>query len=254
MVLRPPHADNGRRVDGFRFHEEVGLPDRHEYLWGNAAFAFGTVLMQAFAESGWLASFRGVRRGRAGGGQVEDLPTCWFETDRPGLVAKPSTEVVITDALDKVLGDLGFLPLCWCQDTNRSAFHSSQSIQQPRRYDEEDATVNARLSTMLQNIFCASRFAHYIKVMVRDRIGTLAGPEELEDYLGRWLLGYTMANDSAPAELKARHPLRDAKVEIKEVRGSPGKYHCRIFLRPHFQLEQLAGTIRLETRIGGGQT
>ena len=154
VLWRLPYKDDNSRVDGFRFREEVGRPDRRDYLWGNAAYAFGAVLARAFAASGWLAEIRGVRRGQEEGGLVTGLPVHSFGTDKAGLVPKCSTDVIITDALDKELGELGFLPLCWCQDTELSAFHGSQSIQSPKAYDEMEATVNARLSAMLQYMFC----------------------------------------------------------------------------------------------------
>jgi type VI secretion system ImpC/EvpB family protein len=160
--------------------------------------------------------------------------------------------VIITDALDKALGDLGFLPLCWCQDTDLSEFYGSQSVQSSKAYDDLAATVNARMSAMLQYIFCASRFGHYIKVMVREKIGGFSDPSAVEDYLSRWLLAYTNANENASTDLKARHPLRDVRVDVSEVPGRPGRYTCAVYLRPHFQLDQLAGSIRLETRIARG--
>src|SRR5262249_34674061 len=161
-----------------------------DYLWGNAAYPFGAVLIQAFADAGWLADIRGARRGQEGGGLVAGLPVPSFATDKDGLVPKCSTEVIITDALDRELGDLGFLPVCWCQATALSASAGSQSIRRPRGYDEPAATVNARLSATLQYIFCAARFAHYLKVMARDKVGGFTAAAEYEDYLSRWLLNY----------------------------------------------------------------
>jgi type VI secretion system ImpC/EvpB family protein len=254
ILLRAPYRDNSARTDHFCFKEEVGKPDRSEYLWGNAAYAYGGVLVRAFAASGWLADVRGVRRGEEGGGLVTGLPNAPFRTDRPGLVPRPSTEVVITDALDKELGDLGFLPLCWCQDTHLSAFYGTQTIQQPKPYDEVVATVNARLSAMLQNVFCAARFGHYIKVMARQKVGGLASAHELEDFLGRWLQNYINATEGASPDLRARYPLREARVEVAEVPRRPGQYTCKVHLRPQFQLDQLAGSIYLKAQLGAGAT
>src|SRR5262249_18371409 len=152
VLMRLPYPDGGPRVDGFRFREETDRPDRSQYLWGSAAYAFGAVLIRAFATSGWLATIRGVPPGEVGGGLVTGLPVPAFATDRAGVAPRCATDVIITDAQDKALGELGFLPLCHCQDTELAAFHGSQSAQQPAPYDEPAATVNARLSPMLQYV------------------------------------------------------------------------------------------------------
>jgi type VI secretion system ImpC/EvpB family protein len=249
VLLRLPYADDNSRADRFRFREEVGRADRGEYLWGNAAYAFGAVLIRAFATCGWLADIRGAQRGVVGGGLVTGLPVHAFGTDTDGVAPKCSTEVVITDAMDKELGDLGFLPLCACPDTEWSAFYGGQSIQKPQVYDELPATVNARLSALLPYVFCAARFAHYLKVLVREKVGAFAGAAECEEHLRRWLQRYTNASDSASPELKARHPLRESRVQVRESTGSPGTYVCVVHLRPHFQLDQLVSSLRLVTRL-----
>ncbi len=252
VLLRAPYRDEGHRVDGFRFKEEVGAPDRRDYLWGNAAYAFGGVLVRTFASTGWLADIRGVRRGEEGGGLVTGLPDCSFATDRRRLVPRAPTDVIITDALERELADLGFLPLCWLQDTDLAAFNSTQSIQAAKGYHQQEATVNARMSAMLQYVLCAARFAHYIKVIARDRLGSFVELSRFEDDLHRWLLQYTNASDSADLEMKANHPLREARVEMAEVPGQPGAFDCKIFLRPQFQLDHLVGSIQLQTRLASG--
>lgn len=252
VIMRLPYQDSTDRVDGFRFREEAGAPDRHAYLWGNAVYAFGGVLIRAFAQTGWFASIRGVERGEnrlAGGGLVTGLPVQSFATDRPGLIPKCPTDVIISDVQEKELEDLGLIPLCYCQDTELAVFYGNQSVQRPKVYDELAATVNASLSAMLQYTLCVSRFAHYLKVISRDRIGSFAGPEKCEEYLRRWLTGYTMASDTATAEMKARYPLREAQVQVREVRGRPGTYACVIHLRPHFQLDQMVTAVRLVTNF-----
>jgi type VI secretion system ImpC/EvpB family protein len=253
VLMRLPYTEDSGRVDGFRFHEDVSAPDRSGYLWGNAAYAFGAVLIRTFATSAWLAAIRGVRRGEDAGGLVTGLPVHSFSTDHTGLVPKTSTEVLITDQQDKELSDHGFLSLCACPDTETSAFYGSASIQVPKTYDEMAATANARLSASLQYMLCVARFAHYIKVIARDKIGSIQTPGELEDLLRKWLIQYTNANDNASPEMKARLPLREAKVQIAEVAGKPGRYACEIHLRPHFQLDQLVSTVRLRTTVSGGQ-
>jgi len=249
VLMRLPYPDCAPRVDGFRFREEVAKPDRSRYLWGNAAYAFGAVLIRTFAQSGWLAAIRGVPAGDEAGGLVTGLPVPAFATDKPGIASRCSTDAVITDAQDKELGELGFLPLCHCQDTEFAAFHGNQSAQKPAQYDELPATINARLSAMLQYVFCVSRVAHYLKVISRDKIGSFAGPADCEAYLRRWLSGYTNSNEKASLELRARYPLREARVQVRERPDKPGQYLCVTHLRPHFQLDQMVSAVKLVTEL-----
>jgi type VI secretion system ImpC/EvpB family protein len=253
VLVRLPYVDDNARTDGFRFREEVGAFDRRNYLWGNAAYAFGAVLIRAFVDSGWLADIRGARRGELGGGVVDGLPVHSFRTDRNGsgisVTPRSSTDTIITDAQEKELGLLGFIPLCYCQDTELSAFYGNQSVQEPQEYDKISATTNARMSAMLQYILCASRFAHYLKVIGRDRIGAFTTAADFQHYLRSWLTAYTTSNDKAAPDLKARYPLREGRVEIEELSDKPGTYGCRIFLRPHYQLDQLASVLRLESTL-----
>lgn len=249
VLARLPYEDSTSRVDKFRFREDVAPPNRSRYLWGNAAYAFASVVVRAFSESGWLAEIRGVERGVEGGGLVTGLPVHSFSTDRRGVAVKSSTEVVITDQQENELGDLGFLPLCDCADTEYSAFYGCSSTQKPKRYDEQAATNNARISSMLQYMLCVSRFAHYVKVIVRDKIGTFAEASQCEDFLHRWLHRYVVADSEASPSIKAEYPLREAKVEVRERPGKPGTYQAVVHLRPHFQLEDLSTTFRLVTEL-----
>ena len=252
VLMRLPYADDGSRADGFRFHEEVEAPDRTGYLWGNAVYAFGAVLVRSFYESGWPASIRGVERDVLGGGLVTGLPAHSFSTDKTGIAPKCSTDAIITDAQEKELGELGFIPLCHCLDTEYAAFYGNQSVQKPKVYDEEPATVNARLSAMLQYMLCVSRFAHYIKVIARDKIGSLRGAKECEDYLHNWLTRYTTSNDDDDMATKASYPLREGRVQIRES-SKPGSYVCVVHLRPHYQLDQMVSAVRLTTELAPGQ-
>ncbi len=249
VLMRLPYGDDGSRADEFRFEEEVEDPSRRQYLWGPATYAFGAVLIRSFVESGWFASIRGTQRGIDGGGLVTGLPVHSFGTDKVGVAPKISTDVIITDALEKQFGELGFIPLCHCQDTEFSAFYGNQSIQKPKKYDELPATINARLSAMLQYMLCVSRFAHYLKVISRDKIGALNGAADCEEYLRKWLMKYTTGNDSAGLELKSKYPLREARIELRERPGKPGAYNCVIHLRPHFQLDQLHMAVKLRTEL-----
>jgi type VI secretion system protein ImpD len=253
VLMRLPYEDDGTRVDGFRFQEETEKPGRGQYLWGNAVYAMGAVLIRAFSESGWLAAIRGVQPGVSGGGLVEGLPVHAFGTDRMGIAPKSSTDVQLTDFQEKEFSELGFIPLCHCPDTEFSAFYGNQSVQKSKQYDEAIATRNARLSAMLQYMLCVSRFAHYVKVIMRDRLGSTVGPAECEEHLQRWLGNYTISNDEASLETKAKYPLRESSVRIAERPGKPGTYYCTIHLRPHFQLDQMLSTLRLTTELGSGQ-
>jgi type VI secretion system ImpC/EvpB family protein len=252
VLMRLPYRDGDGRVDRFRFHEDLTAPDRGGYLWGNAAYAFGAVLLRTFATTGWLADVRGVHLGRVGG-LVDGLHAHSFATDADGVVPKSLTEVALTDVLEKELDDHGLLPLCACPATGQAAFHSCPSIQRPADYDDPVATANARLSAGLAQMLCVSRFAHYLKVMARDWIGSSPTVAALQDDLQKWLLGYVNSSESASQEVKARYPLREAKVRIQEDLGRPGRLKCEIHLRPHFQPEQLVSSIKLFTSLPSGQ-
>ncbi len=249
ILMRLPYAD-GPRLDRFRFKEE--LRSREDYLWGNPVYAFGAVLIRAYNDSGWLAEIRGVRRGELGGGLVAGLPVHSPRTDRPGVAPKPVTDGMLTDAHEKELAELGFMPLCYCPDTDLAAFYGTQSVQKPKTYDEPAATANARLSAMLQYILCVARFAHYLKVIARDKLGSIKGPVECEEFLYRWLINYCIANDEVDLETKARYPLREAKVQVRAHPGKPGSYLCVAHLRPHFQLDQLVTSMRLAAELNPG--
>jgi type VI secretion system protein ImpD len=249
ILMRLPYTDDSRRVDGFRFCETVHEASGAGYLWGNAGFAFAGIVLRAFGNFGWFADIRGAPRDELRGGLVADIPVPWFHTDRPKIAVKPSTECCISDMHEKDLAELGFIALRKIPLTEFSVFNECQSVQIPARYDRATATANARLSVMLQYTLCISRFAHFIKVIGRERVGSVITAEECQDLLQRWLTGYCVGNDSATAEMKARYPLREGNVEVKNVPGRPGFYACNIFLRPHFQLDDIAAGFRLITEL-----
>ncbi|ODT96340.1 MAG: hypothetical protein ABS79_08090 [Planctomycetes bacterium SCN 63-9] len=262
ILMRLPYGPRGSIAAGISFQEDVGGVDRNKYLWANAIYAFGSILLRAFASSGWLADIRGVRQGKGDGGKricledaglVTGLPVHSFLTDRNGIAFKCSTEVIVTDEQEKGLDELGFIPLCHCHDTEYSAFYTCTSIQKPTVYDEEVATANARISSMLQYMLCVSRFSHYIKVISRDKVGGMISPEEVEEYLRQWLRNYTTSNDTGGSELKAKFPLREAKVQVRERRDQPGTYQCVIHLRPHYQLEHMRTSLKLSTELAPGR-
>jgi type VI secretion system ImpC/EvpB family protein len=253
MLMRLPYDGAGPpRADGFPFREEVSAPDRRQYLWGNAVFAFGAVVIQAFGEAGWFADIRGVRPGESGQGLAGGLPVHHFDTDKPGVAPKCSTDVMLSEYQEKELAELGFIPLCHCPGTDLAAFFSNQSVQKPKAYDREAGTVNARLSSMIQYVLCVSRFAHYLKVMVRDKVGSFTDPDSCERFLQQWLHAYTVANTES-AETRAKYPLREARAEVKEVPGKPGSFGCVMHLRPHTQFDQVLASIKLVTELSPGR-
>jgi type VI secretion system ImpC/EvpB family protein len=249
VLMRLPYEDDGTRTDAFCFREDVSGPDRSKYLWGNAAYAFASVLIRSYADSGWLADIRGVQRNVESGGLVTGLPVHHFGTDKSRVAVKSSTDIVITDSLERQLSELGFISLCDCQDTEYSAFYSNQSIQEPKHYDRPAASANARLSTMLQYMLCVSRFAHYIKVLGRDKVGTFGEAQELEQFLQSWIVRYVTSDAEASPQVKARFPLREASVNIREQPGKPGTYQCIMHLAPHYELDELRASVRVSTEL-----
>ncbi|MET3133004.1 type VI secretion system protein ImpC [Oxalobacteraceae bacterium GrIS 1.11] len=241
----PFHPADGATVEGFNFVEEVDGTDHQKYLWCNAAYAFGTKLTKAFDDYGWCAAIRGVE----GGGLVEDLPTHTFKTDEGEVALKCPTEIAITDRREKELSDLGFISLVHCKNTDYAAFFGAQSTQKAKKYNSESANANAVLSAQLQYIFAVSRIAHYMKAMMRDKIGSFAAASNVEDFLNRWLTQYVLLDDNASQEQKAQFPLREASVQVSEVPGRPGVYRAVSFLRPHFQLDELSVSLRLVAEL-----
>jgi type VI secretion system protein ImpC len=236
---------DGATVEGFNFVEEVDGTDHQKYLWCNAAYAFGAKLSAAFSDYGWCAAIRGVE----GGGLVDDLPTHTFKTDEGEVALKCPTEVAITDRREKELSDLGFISLVHCKNTAYAAFFGAQSAQKARKYDTDAANANAVLSSQLQYIFAVSRIAHYMKAMMRDKIGSFSAAVNVEDFLNRWLMKYVLLDDNASQEQKAQFPLREASVMVSEVAGRPGVYRAVSFLRPHFQLDELSVSLRLVAEL-----
>jgi type VI secretion system protein ImpC len=241
----PFNPVDGTTVEGFNFIEEVDGTDHQKYLWCNAAYAFGVRLSKAFEEFGWCAAIRGVE----GGGLVDNLPTHTFKTDEGEIALKCPTEVAITDRREKELSDLGFIPLVHCKNTAYAAFFGAQSAQKPRRYSSEAANANAVLSAQLQYIFAVSRIAHYMKAMMRDKVGSFNAASNVEDFLNRWLMKYVLLDDNASQQQKAQFPLREASVQVHEVAGRPGVFRAVSFLRPHFQLDELTVSLRLVAEL-----
>lgn len=237
----PYDPKEGTVVDSFNFVEDVDGTDHSKYLWCNAAWAFATRLTAAFDDFGWCAAIRGVE----GGGLVEDLPTHTFKTDDGEVALKCPTEIAITDRREKELSDLGFIPLVHCKNSDYAAFFGAQSLQKAKKYNTDSANANAVLSAQLQYIFSVSRVAHYLKAMMRDKIGSFASAQNVEQFLNRWISQYVLLDDNASQEQKAQFPLREASITVSEVPGKPGVYRSVAFLRPHFQLDELSISLRL---------
>ena len=245
VLMRLPYGPETVPVEAFNFKEDVDGTDHSKYLWGNAAYAMGARLTDAFAKYGWTAAIRGVE----GGGRVDGLPTHTFRTDEGEIALKCPTEIAITDRREKELSDLGFIPLVHCKGTDFAAFFGAQSCQKAKKYDTDAANANARLSTQLQYLLAMSRFAHYLKSIMRDKIGSFMTRKECEDFLNRWISKYVVSTEDAGQEIKAKFPLKEARVEVAEVAGKPGVYKAIAFLKPHFQLDELTVSLRLVAEL-----
>lgn len=245
VLMRLPYGRDTKPVDAFNYEEGVDGTDHSKYLWGNAAYALGARLTNAFAQFGWCAAIRGVE----GGGLVEGLPVHTFRTDEGDVALKCPTEIAITDRREKELADLGFAPLIHCKNTDYAAFFSVQSCQKPKVFDKEAATANARLSAQLPYLLAVSRFAHYLKSMMRDKIGSFMSRSDCERFLNQWIMNYVTEDDNASALTKSQYPLREARVEVAEVASKPGVYRAIAYLRPHFQLDELTVSLRLVAEL-----
>lgn len=254
VLMRRPHESAGVRRARFPFREEVAGPDPDKYLWGNAAYTMAEVVMRAFAESGWLADIRGVRRDIESGGIVTGLPDLDFDTDRPGVAARPPLDASISEEEEAELHQLGFLSLAACKGTPYAAYYGCSSAHKPAVYSSPEATQNARFSAMLNYTLCVSRFAHHLKVLARDKVGSFNSADECQFFLQRWLTNYVSPDNDASARVRARLPLRSAEVEVQPDPSKPGAYHCVMRLAPHYQLDEIAPSLRLDTSLPANAT
>jgi type VI secretion system protein ImpC len=242
---RLPYGAEFKRVEEFNFEEFVDGKDHDKYLWMNAAWSYAARLTDAYAKWGWFARTRGVE----GGGRVEGLPVHTFPTDDGDIAMKCPTEVAITDRREFELSNLGFLPLIHAKGTDYAVFMGAQSCQKPKTYFDPDANANAELSAKFNLIMCTSRFAHYLKVMARDKIGSFMETKDCAQWLNDWIQNFVCDPSGASDETKAKFPLADAKVEVREVEGRPGWYEAVAYLRPHYQLEALTTSMRLVAEV-----
>jgi type VI secretion system protein ImpC len=248
VLSRLPYGAKTNPVEEFDFEEDTGAGASDKYNWMNAAYAMGANINRSFANYGWCANIRGVESG----GAVEGLPTHTFPTDDGGVAMKCPTEVAITDRREAELSKNGFLPLVHWKNTDYAVFLGGQTVNKPQEYDSPDATANANLSARLPYIFATSRFAHFLKCIVRDKVGSFKGKEDMERWLSNWISNYVTGDPNASEEMKAKYPLAEARVEVEEVEGQPGYYNARFYLRPHYQLEGLTASLRLVTKVPSG--
>ena len=247
VLMRRPYQLDPDRPDGFPFRERCS--DHEDYLWGNACFAMGSVAIRAFCNWGWLADIRGTKRGQETGGLVTNLAAPDHETDSPGVALRIATETLITDRRERLLGDLGVVPLCSIPGEDRAVFYSTPSLHRPPKYGTVEATVNAKLGALLQYVLCSSRIAHFVKVMCRDMTGSAISIEQIQSRLRDWLNSLTTGTDGGSDEMQAKFPLRESDVTVRELPGKPGCYSSVFYLRPHFQLDQMTTSLRLVTEL-----
>jgi type VI secretion system ImpC/EvpB family protein len=252
VLRREPHDLHATFRCEFPYREDVSGPGGDQYLWGPAVYAYASVLIRAFRRNGWLEDIRGVDRFEDGGGLVAGLPTPAFRCDPRKVSPRKSTDLNIDEELDRELRSLGFVPLCDCPHTGYAAFFGSQTLQIPARFDRAVADANARLSAQVPVVLNVSRFAHYLKVLARDKVGGFHEPRELELLLQRWLVRYVSANEDSGAEQLARFPLREAHVSVRDRPEKPGSYLCTIRLRPRFRDDSLSGNLRITTELSVG--
>jgi len=245
ILLRLPYGPDTVPVEGVDIVENVNGNDNSKFLWGNSAYALAQRITNAFSLYSWCAAIRGA----LGGGLVEGLPAYTFKSEAGDSVLKCPTEITITDRREKELNDLGFVALLHCKGTDYAAFFGGQTVNKPKLYNTDSANANSRISSMLPYILAASRFAHFIKVMMRDRIGTFMTRDSVQEFLNTWISGYILLNDNAAQSVKARLPLREARVDVSEVPGKPGIYKAVVFLKPHFQLDELSVSLRLVAEL-----
>ncbi len=240
-AARLPYGAKTKPVESFNFEEDVDGSDHGKYLWANSAYQLGLRITDAFAKYSWSTAIRGVE----GGGKVEGIAAHAYKTSEGDIALKCPTEVTITDRREKELSDLGFISLVNSKGSNYAAFFGGQTANKPVLYNKDEANANAQLSARLPYVLAASRFAHYLKVIMRDKVGSFQTRGGIEAFLNNWISDYVLINPSASQEQKARFPLGEARVDVTEVPGKPGSYRATCFIKPHFQMEDLTASIRL---------
>ncbi len=246
FLSRLPYGSKTNPVDAFDFEEDTGSADHNKYTWANAAYAMATNINRSFKEYGWCTRIRGIESG----GAVMNLPTHTFPTDDGGVDMKCPTEIAIEDRREAELAKNGFMPLVHRKNSDFAAFIGAQSLHKPAEYDDPDATANANLAARLPYLFATCRFAHYLKCIVRDKIGSFKERDEVQRWLSNWIMQYVDGDPAHSSEsTKARKPLAAAEVVVEEDPSNPGYYSSKFFLRPHYQLEGLTVSLRLVSKL-----
>ncbi|MGK0441356.1 MAG: type VI secretion system protein ImpC [Pseudohongiellaceae bacterium] len=246
-LSRLPYGENTKPIEEFNYEEMMpdGKPVNTDYCWSNAAYVLATRLTTAFSEYGWCTAIRGAE----GGGRVDNLPVHLSITDDGDVDMQCPTEIAITDRREAELSGLGFMPLSHYKNTDYAVFFGSQTTQKPKLYTSPEATANAAISARLPYLMATSRIAHYLKVMARDKVGSFMEAEDMEIWLNQWINGYVNASEEGGQDMRARYPLREAKIEVKPVPGNPGAYNAVAWLRPWLQMEELSTSLRMVARI-----
>jgi type VI secretion system protein ImpC len=246
FLARMPYGAKTNPVEAFNFEEDTANADHSRYAWANSAYAMAVNINRSFKQYGWCTRIRGIESG----GAVEGLPTHTFPTDDGGVDMKCPTEIAISDRREAELAKNGFMPLVHRKNSDFAAFIGAQSLQKPAEYDDPDASANANLAARLPYLFACCRFAHYLKCIVRDKIGSFKEKEEMSKWLNAWIMNYVDGDPANSSETtKSQKPLAAAEVTVEEIPGNPGYYSSKFFLRPHYQLEGLTVSLRLVSRL-----
>ena len=246
FLARTPYGAKTNPVEEFDFEEDTAGADHSKYAWANAAYAMATNINRSYKQYGWGSRIRGIESG----GAVENLPLHTFPTDDGGVDQKCPTEIAISDRREAELSKAGLLSLIHRKNSDFAAFIGAQSLNKPTEYDDPDATANANLAARLPYLFACNRFAHYLKCIVRDKIGSFKEKDEMQRWLNKWIMNYVDGDPvNSSEDTKARRPLAAAEVVVEEIEGNPGYYSSKFFLRPHYQLEGLTVSLRLVSKL-----
>ncbi|MCY3688328.1 MAG: type VI secretion system contractile sheath large subunit [Gammaproteobacteria bacterium] len=244
-LVRLPWGQDAQEVEELDFEEDVSGDDHDKYLWGPSSWSMGSLIMKSFSESGWPAAIRGTETG----GKVANLPLHSFKSLSGTMITKCPTETAVTDRREKELSDQGLISLCHSRNTDYAVVFSGATVNRPQKFIDDEANANARLSASLPYVLACARFAHYLKAIMRDKVGGFTSGAEVERFLNNWIAQYVTSDDSASHATKSRYPLREARVEVRDIPGKPGSYTAIAHLLPHFMLEELTASLRLVAEL-----